>query len=504
MITLIEPMNQMTEQEKLEKLYSTGLSLFSNGLPVLVPRNRSHSISSDPKDYISTSMTERDPSRFTFPSQSSEYVPERGSNHFNSNSSSYFTGGYSNNPSNELSSYHTSTSQNLNQSIPYHYNRYSKPVNHSTEISRELNAYQFPPAKSSYYDNNDNKPTSPAILYSQSLLLSPIDSTRRNSLDYFTLNSNVSAQRHTYSEFDEEQRQEASNDFLTTKFRSESYADRDRRWSITSGGGGGGNVAQNSSTLTSPPLSLYNQRNYYNGGVGRDLRKSSLGDDLPNIGRRGSTISISSSNNSTGNSQKNYHIPQLLASPVSSNSSSLNQQQQQRTIIASPTLSTASTRSNYTNRSDSSPPSPPPEISKAKRLRSNALSSPLISPNSISPPATISPSARTRPSTAPSTSTRSTNSSPPSISQSNAINGGAGSSKGPRSFSGEEQQRLWSLWDGGEYYPSHTVVNQLLKETGLNRSQIRGWFANRRFRAQGAEKEKIGKSRAGAKEERDG
>ncbi|GAA6003731.1 hypothetical protein JCM10207_003568 [Rhodosporidiobolus poonsookiae] len=48
-----------------------------------------------------------------------------------------------------------------------------------------------------------------------------------------------------------------------------------------------------------------------------------------------------------------------------------------------------------------------------------------------------------------------------------------------------------SVWDSGAYYPTQRQVDALEKETGLTRTQIRNWFANRRQRASGDEKVKI-------------
>ncbi|KAI5475323.1 oxidative-stress responsive protein 1 [Pseudohyphozyma bogoriensis] len=42
---------------------------------------------------------------------------------------------------------------------------------------------------------------------------------------------------------------------------------------------------------------------------------------------------------------------------------------------------------------------------------------------------------------------------------------------------------LYGAWDGGEYYPSVELVQDIMDATGMRREQVRGWFANKRQRA---------------------
>lgn len=60
-----------------------------------------------------------------------------------------------------------------------------------------------------------------------------------------------------------------------------------------------------------------------------------------------------------------------------------------------------------------------------------------------------------------------------------ASGGGVGSSRGPRAFSAREQGILWAAWNAGDYYPSHTLVDQMVHGTTLSRPQIRGWYVLR-------------------------
>ncbi|GAA5914636.1 hypothetical protein JCM6882_001225 [Rhodosporidiobolus microsporus] len=58
-------------------------------------------------------------------------------------------------------------------------------------------------------------------------------------------------------------------------------------------------------------------------------------------------------------------------------------------------------------------------------------------------------------------------------------------------FSALELRMLQGLWNSGGYYPSVQQVEEVQQKTGLSRTQIRNWFANRRQRSTGEEKSRV-------------
>ncbi|GAA5840987.1 hypothetical protein JCM11251_006774 [Rhodosporidiobolus azoricus] len=60
-------------------------------------------------------------------------------------------------------------------------------------------------------------------------------------------------------------------------------------------------------------------------------------------------------------------------------------------------------------------------------------------------------------------------------------------------FSALELKLLQGLWNAGGYYPSVQQVEEVQMKTGLSRTQIRNWFANRRQRSSGEEKSRVQK-----------
>lgn len=526
-------MNNYSSTLENYQIANSNSNLFSKGLPLPIPltiqsNQRRNSISSDPKDYCFNNnhgygqvLSYEREKYGNGNNESSEFNMVNNNNTFNNNYYNYnhhqievkdsynhlnsFDQIRSNNSSSNSSSPTNSTTtttdntSNNSSSSENAFEIYSNSIAGNTIYNSRarsqlpptqqqqfqfeaLSDYRFPPKSS----NSSNSNSIPKSLLSiphqyhtttkQTTLYSPFEQSTlesqsnfqsagsgKNSLDYFNYQSgsNTSFNKNYYKEKNEQLSTAIDNleeEWFTTinstnkiSPRSQPSANNSNTNTTTTN-----DLRRTSigSLMNSPPQP--SPRNYYHGGVGREfIRRNSLSDEIPTIQRKSSTSNISTSPNSK------VFKPQILSTTTSPQTIVSKSPGRLRTRSIIPAVRSLS-------------PSPPPSISK-KRAKQN----PSV-PNSTRP-------------------IRKTKTTPTYAIQSNDDDsndtGGAGSSKSARSFSQTEQDLLWNLWNSGEFYPTHSIVDQLVNKTTLNRGQIRGWFANRRFRASEDKKKVIKETR---------